>query len=307
MSRPYKEGLDYFPHDVDAGTDEKIQAMTALFGAEGYMFVFKLYERIYRHGNSLQVSDAETLQILASNLGNWSPERFQELLSAALKRGIFDPDEYRKNGILTSNGIKKRFESVNKKRINSRRKVDTEAETPQPNASNLKTTPESKVKKSKVKESKEKESILPSEGKEPQEEKTEGKKPEEPKPPDKQEPIDPYLAMALERLQAPEGAVARDSRFLNTGRRPLKKFPNIWLTGPELAAVFREWEARNIPRDRWGKLFLTLESRFSTVRGDGRSITARDPYSELTGWIVTEELRSEAEEARRDKHQEVRA
>ena len=48
MARPPKEGLDYFPHDTDAVNDEKIEALRALYGNDGYAFFFILLERIYR-------------------------------------------------------------------------------------------------------------------------------------------------------------------------------------------------------------------------------------------------------------------
>ena len=42
MARPRKEGLDYFPHDTDAASDEKIEALTIIYGAKGYAFYFIL-------------------------------------------------------------------------------------------------------------------------------------------------------------------------------------------------------------------------------------------------------------------------
>ena len=48
MTRPQKQGLDYFSHDTDASNDEKIEAMEAVYGLAGHAFYFKLLERIYR-------------------------------------------------------------------------------------------------------------------------------------------------------------------------------------------------------------------------------------------------------------------
>jgi hypothetical protein len=50
MGRPRKEGMDYFPHDVDAVFDEKIEALRTMFGNDGYAFYFISLERIYRSG-----------------------------------------------------------------------------------------------------------------------------------------------------------------------------------------------------------------------------------------------------------------
>ena len=73
MARPQKEGMDYFPHDTDAVNDEKIEALRALYGNDGYAFYFIMLERIYRTAEfEINVSDAETqketFQILAKKV-----------------------------------------------------------------------------------------------------------------------------------------------------------------------------------------------------------------------------------------------
>lgn len=147
MARPKKEGMDYFPHDTDAMNDEKIEALRMLYGNDGYAFYFILLERIYRNKNAeLDVSDAETKQILSRKIGI-SNELFAEILETCLKRKCFDREEYEKNGILTSEGIKNRALPVIKKRAAMRNKykeIVSDAETEQ--------KPD-KVKESKVKES----------------------------------------------------------------------------------------------------------------------------------------------------------
>jgi hypothetical protein len=159
MARPYKTGLDYFPHDVDASSDEKIESLVMLYGSLGYHFYFFLLERIYRsHNQELIVSDAETLQILARKL-LITPEQFQKILDTALRLRCFDSKIYTEKGILTSDGIKKRaqitLEKREKMRIAYQKRVSAE-KTPQ------ETTPEMpQVKKSKVKKSKEYNNILP--------------------------------------------------------------------------------------------------------------------------------------------------
>ncbi len=125
MPRPRKEGLDYFPHDVDASNDEKIEIMTTLYGNDGYAFYFILLERIYRTPNlELSVSDAETIQILAKKT-NVSVEKFTQMLDTALKYGLFDKQAFEERKVLTSNGIKKRAAIVLEKRAKMREKYKT--------------------------------------------------------------------------------------------------------------------------------------------------------------------------------------
>ena len=50
MARPTKEGLDYFPLDVDVFEDEKIEAIAGEFGLKGEIAVIKLLCAIYKKG-----------------------------------------------------------------------------------------------------------------------------------------------------------------------------------------------------------------------------------------------------------------
>jgi hypothetical protein len=116
MARPQKEGLDYFPHDTDSASDEKIEALMMLYGAKGYVFYFILLERIYRTPNfELDISDAETIQILSRKMSVTTAE-FNQMLKSAFKHRCFDEEKYKEEGVLTSNGIKKRAGIVTEKR-----------------------------------------------------------------------------------------------------------------------------------------------------------------------------------------------
>lgn len=117
MARPRKEGMDYFPHDVHASSDKKVEALRMLYGNDGYAFYFILLETIYQEVDfELDVSDAETIQILCRKT-ELSLEKFEMILATALKRGCFDKEEYETRSVLTSNGIKKRADVVVKKRV----------------------------------------------------------------------------------------------------------------------------------------------------------------------------------------------
>ena len=154
MARPPKEGLDYFSHDTDAVNDEKIEALRALYGNDGYAFYFIMLERIYRTPDSrLKVSDAETRQILARKV-DVDIDKFNKMLDTALNVGCFDKRLFHKTGQITSNGVQKRAKVVIDKRLKmkenyEKRKVSA-TETPQKPGQKV-----HKVKKSKVKHIKE--------------------------------------------------------------------------------------------------------------------------------------------------------
>ena len=158
MARPIKEGMDYYPHDTDSSNDEKIEALRAIHGNDGYVFYFVMLERIYRTSNAeLDVSDAETRQILARKVAVTN-EKFEEMIVTAIKYGCFDKEMYEKKCILTSNGIKRRSNVVFEKRLSMRvnygNRVSDIETTPETTPEMGVETPQSKVKESKVKKSK---------------------------------------------------------------------------------------------------------------------------------------------------------
>lgn len=160
MARPRKDGMDYFPHDVNATGDKKIEALRILYGNDGYAFYFILLEMIYQEPNfELDVSDAETIQILVKKT-EVSQEKFNSMLETAIKRECFDRERYENDRILTSNGIKKRASVVVEKRDKMRKAYEesksgkekrvSDAETP---TETPEETPQSKSKR-EVKEKK---------------------------------------------------------------------------------------------------------------------------------------------------------
>jgi hypothetical protein len=148
MARPRKEGMDYFPHDVHMSTDKKVKALRIMYGNDGYTFFNIALEMIYQEPNfELDVSDAETIQILASNV-EVTTQKLSEMIATAVKHGCFDKERYTNDGVLTSNGILKRADVVTKKRVAMRDKYDkkvSDEETPPE-------TPQRKGKESKSKD-----------------------------------------------------------------------------------------------------------------------------------------------------------
>lgn len=145
MARPQKEGLDYFPHDVYASSDEKIEPLILLYGAKGYAFFFLHLEYIYRNSAlEFDISDAETRQVICQKL-QISTEEYEQILATALKKGCFDKSLYESANKLTSNGIKKRASTVLDKRERMRQQYEKEKKE-----SNTKK--EDILNKSKVKE-----------------------------------------------------------------------------------------------------------------------------------------------------------
>lgn len=116
--RARKTGLDYFPLDIDFFEDEKIQFVSAKFGEIGELIVVKLLCKIYRNGYYLPWGEDEALLFSNKAGGNVTYELVNDVVNELLKRNFFDEDLLRQYGILTSNGVQKRFMEATKRRSN---------------------------------------------------------------------------------------------------------------------------------------------------------------------------------------------
>ena len=179
MARPQKEGLDYFPLDVDIDQDDKVQLIEAQFGVIGFGILIKLFMKIYKEGYFYEWTEKE--QLLFSRRVNVDINQVNDVINECLKWGLFDQKLYKKYSILTSKGIQRRYmEAVGRRKqvqiikeyflldqskysniifvninpIND----DNNTISEDVNVSN---NPQSKVKKSKVKESKGKNIFIP--------------------------------------------------------------------------------------------------------------------------------------------------
>lgn len=164
MARPIKEGMDYFAHDTDASNDEKIEALRALHGNDGYAFYFILLERIYRTNDAeMDISKPAIKAALISKIGV-TPEKFEQILDTAFDVECLDREIYEQRKVLTSRGIQKRFGEVEELRAkwrDKRKPRDNQKEKAGDNSGdNAEQTPQSKEKESKEKESKRKQLFI---------------------------------------------------------------------------------------------------------------------------------------------------
>lgn len=107
MGRPQKEGLDYFPLDVDIDQDDKIALIEAQHGIVGFGVVIKLFMKIYKNGYFYQWGEKE--QLLFSKRVNVDINSINAIINDCLKWGLFDAYMYETYGILTSRGIQRRY------------------------------------------------------------------------------------------------------------------------------------------------------------------------------------------------------
>ena len=114
LARPRKDGLDYFPLDVDLFEDYKIKILKARYGADGIILYLYLLCRIYRQGYYMQVN--EDFEYIISEDLKMSPDKVKQVLTFLLSRSLFDNTLFQSDAVLTSAGIQKRFQLAVKER-----------------------------------------------------------------------------------------------------------------------------------------------------------------------------------------------
>lgn len=135
-----KEGLDGF--FLYCQLDEKFELIEAEFGLKGFAILIKLLQRIYgEHGYYCEFDSDISLLLAAkwnvasssggadsshrqlpkaekSSLGG-CPNLIDQVVTASVRRGIFDKTMYERYGILTSAGIQKRYLTATRKRVST--------------------------------------------------------------------------------------------------------------------------------------------------------------------------------------------
>ena len=106
MARPKKEGLDYFPMDVDLHDAEEY--LEAKYGVEGYGVLIKLWSRIYKKRGYYCNWDDRAIYLFSKSI-NLDPIKIKEIVNFCLDNNIFNNDMYGKYQILTSTGIQERY------------------------------------------------------------------------------------------------------------------------------------------------------------------------------------------------------
>lgn len=107
MARPIKEGLQYFPLDVDIDQDDKILIIEAVHGIEGFGVLIKLLMKIYKEGYFYKWSRRE--QLIFSKRVNVDINSVEGIVSDSLKEGVFDKRVFERYEVLTSKGIQTRY------------------------------------------------------------------------------------------------------------------------------------------------------------------------------------------------------
>ncbi|EIT85945.1 hypothetical protein A374_08919 [Fictibacillus macauensis ZFHKF-1] len=107
MARPKKEGLEYFPLDVDMDQDDKIALIEAKHGLVGFSVIVKLLMKIYKNGYYYEWGEKE--QLLFSRRVGVDYTIMTNILDDCINWDLFDKKLYEEQEILTSKGVQERY------------------------------------------------------------------------------------------------------------------------------------------------------------------------------------------------------
>ncbi len=119
MARPNKQGLDYFPYDVNLDMDDKLQMVIGEYGIVGEVIYTKLLAWIYQHqGYYTEWTEKEQLKFTKriSYLGGIPLDKINEVVGRCIKWGLFDAGRFDAAKILTSVRIQKTWLDASRKR-----------------------------------------------------------------------------------------------------------------------------------------------------------------------------------------------
>lgn len=274
-----------FLHDAHAHCDLKMIRFRQQAGWEGYGLFWMLIEHMRLQKDlALSWCDIETL----SHAYGLEPLRLNALVKVAIEIGLFDTDEEkvwseslirrveawngksvvrsnagRKGGLATQE--KKRKESCASSKEESKPEVLLEAN--ENFASSKRNITQSNIIESNVIESKEATAVDP--------------------PPE----LADFWDDAVRALVADNHpALLESGVFSSTGRRPMVKYPELWISPVELAEVFKLYQDSGIPPDKYGLAFKPVVARLRTHKANGSRTDKVAAVNWLTSWALDQAL-----------------
>lgn len=108
MARPTKQGIDYFPMDVNFFSDIKIRKILRACGSQSASVLTCLLCNIYRTNGYYIVWDKDMSFVIADEVGV-TEGAVNEVVIKAIQVEFFSGELYEKYNILTSSGIQRRY------------------------------------------------------------------------------------------------------------------------------------------------------------------------------------------------------
>jgi hypothetical protein len=112
MARTVKNGLEYFPFDVDFFQDLRIRKLIKYQGGKAITVYALLLCLIYKSGYYIKWDDE--LPFIISEQTGYDEAYIQEVINCCLSIGLFSKELFKSERVMTSNGIQKRYMNINR-------------------------------------------------------------------------------------------------------------------------------------------------------------------------------------------------
>ena len=152
MARPRKDGLDYYPMDVNFLGDIKVKKVIRSHGIQAVAVILHLLGTVYRDNGYYVTYDDDLLFITADEL-DLEEKYVKDVVEKLLEVDFFSREQAEKNKVLTSIGIQERYRKATERRISVNINDSLCIQKPRSSEDNVYRSTQSKVKESKVKES----------------------------------------------------------------------------------------------------------------------------------------------------------
>ncbi|WP_241685239.1 Lin1244/Lin1753 domain-containing protein [Companilactobacillus metriopterae] len=115
MARPVKDGLDYFPFDVDFPDNKKTSAIMGEFGSKGVLMMVYLLSAVYKKGYFLQWDKLTEMQ-LVNKVEGLNSTMANQIVTRLVAYGTFDEELFNSVSVLTSQRIQETYLDATKRR-----------------------------------------------------------------------------------------------------------------------------------------------------------------------------------------------
>ena len=116
MARPRKDGLDYFPLDVNFLSDLKIKKIIRAYGAQAVAVVMSVLTTVYRDNGYFANYDDDFIFIIADEL-KLEDGYVKNVIEKLIEVDFLNKEQKEKNNILTSIGIQERYLKACERRV----------------------------------------------------------------------------------------------------------------------------------------------------------------------------------------------
>ena len=116
MARPRKDGLDYFPLDVNFLSDLKIKKIIRAYEAQAVAVVMSVLTTIYRDNGYFATYDDDLIFIIADEL-KLEDGYVKNVIEKLIEVDFLSKEQKEKNNILTSIGIQERYLKACERRV----------------------------------------------------------------------------------------------------------------------------------------------------------------------------------------------